>query len=698
MKIWSSEIRELEKLQQTIQDRHPELEKELSKLLSTEDENMALVYARRCLETVITDLCECELERPRGSEPLKRIIDKLAREDKVPQNIIASMNTINSLSAFGAHPKEFDPQQVKPVLLSLATTLGWYLSYAEDRKTTDVRRNADIQKDPIHAATVDPRKTAKASGKRIWQISVSIILLATIAFILYPRLFPGDRYEEFRDESGIIRLVVVPFENLTGDQNMDWFSKGISSLLTNGLASSQELLVYNDQGLGEIIEGMNEVQMAGISGLQAREIAAKSRSQVYVTGSFQGRGDHYRILASLVGTENGEILFTRQVEGNLNSDNYLELADSLCNQIRDQLEIRALQQQADFDFRKAFTSSPRAYRHYIEGMNALVRSDFDYAAELLKQALEIDSSFAFAAFSIAMAYNNGGSNVPGQQRWVLRAMELKDPLPPVYQKWIELWNNCYFEHDLAKLHRQLASLESSGIESRLFWFDLGLTHHQFTGNLDQALEDLEKVAQISESREDPWGFAFYYHIHGRMLCELGRYQEGERMFHRTLELLPEESLSKALFYFWAVCAYCRGDSVKASELLENYRLSKIKLGEQDSYEFYRCRLYYLAKDYERAEAEIRLFLRDNPDHENGKMLLAQTLIEGELDPQEGLELINTLLDRSPEDIQLLDTKAYALHKLGRHREALELFEMNFEQGRGFNRTRHQWMQEVREAI
>jgi hypothetical protein len=135
MTVWSSELRELEKVLDSIHWNHPGLSKELSRLLSTEDENMVLVYARRGLEIIVTDLCKCELNRPRGSEPLKRIIDKLNREEKVPSHIIAAMNNINSISTFGAHPKEFDPQQIKPVLLDLNTTLQWYLKYSNSNSS-----------------------------------------------------------------------------------------------------------------------------------------------------------------------------------------------------------------------------------------------------------------------------------------------------------------------------------------------------------------------------------------------------------------------------------------------------------------------------------------------------------------------------------------------------------------------------------
>jgi len=128
MPIWSSEIKELEKLNEPISGRLPALEKEMGQLLKTGDENVAMLYSRRCLEIIVTDLCETELKRARKTEPLKGIIDKLHKEEKVPSYIITSMHGLNTLSTYGAHPKDFDPEQVKPALSNLAIIMKWYLT------------------------------------------------------------------------------------------------------------------------------------------------------------------------------------------------------------------------------------------------------------------------------------------------------------------------------------------------------------------------------------------------------------------------------------------------------------------------------------------------------------------------------------------------------------------------------------------
>src|SRR4030043_590793 len=152
MTIWSAEIKEIERLYDSIKGQSPELEKELERLINASDENMVLVYARRCLEVIITDLCESELKRPRKTEPLQGIIDKLNREEKIPSHIFASMQSLNSQSTFGSHPKEFDPRQVKPVLNNLTTIIEWYLKYKDTQtivKEKTEEAKPDIEK-PIN--------------------------------------------------------------------------------------------------------------------------------------------------------------------------------------------------------------------------------------------------------------------------------------------------------------------------------------------------------------------------------------------------------------------------------------------------------------------------------------------------------------------------------------------------------------------
>jgi dienelactone hydrolase len=205
MTIWSAEIKELEVLHTSLIGHLPDFEKELGKLVIADDENIVLIYARRCLEVIVNDLCESELKRPRKTEPLKGIIDKLNREEKVPAHIIASMHSLNSLSTFGAHPKEFDPQQVRPVLINLSTILKWYLKYknieivaVSEPQEEEIEIIAKEEAIPVAEESEQPEKPDQAKKKKptdkslykkpqVW--ATSLVVFITVFIVVFQMIY-----------------------------------------------------------------------------------------------------------------------------------------------------------------------------------------------------------------------------------------------------------------------------------------------------------------------------------------------------------------------------------------------------------------------------------------------------------------------------------------------------------------------------
>jgi uncharacterized protein (TIGR02145 family) len=185
MTIWSGEIKELDKLYESFKGHLPDIMKEMEQLIKTEDANVVLLYSRRCLEVIITDLCESELKRPRKTEPLKGIIDKLNSEEKVPSHIIASMLSLNSMATFGTHPKDFDPEQVRPVLNNLAIIIRWYLKFKDFQiisKTTVSEEQKEIQVQ--EHAVKETLKPKKKNSLLIIGLVIGVGLIVMIIFYL----------------------------------------------------------------------------------------------------------------------------------------------------------------------------------------------------------------------------------------------------------------------------------------------------------------------------------------------------------------------------------------------------------------------------------------------------------------------------------------------------------------------------------
>ncbi len=187
MSNWANEIKDLNDLYVSFRGHLPDIVREMEQLIKTDDPNVVLLYSRRCLEVIVTDLCETELGRPRKTEPLKGIIDKLNSEEKVPGHIITSMHSLNSMATFGAHPKDFDPDQVKPVLNNLSIIIRWYLKYKDFRVVSSKEPEAEkpaadtepARPDPVRVQSVPAKKRARPEK---WVI-IPIVLVAAIILL-----------------------------------------------------------------------------------------------------------------------------------------------------------------------------------------------------------------------------------------------------------------------------------------------------------------------------------------------------------------------------------------------------------------------------------------------------------------------------------------------------------------------------------
>jgi TolB-like protein/Tfp pilus assembly protein PilF len=407
MQIWSAEIKELEKLHESIRGQSPELEKELGKLVKADDENMILLYSRRCLEVIITDLCECELKRPRKTEPLKGIIDKLNKEEKVPSNIITSMDHLNSLSAYGAHPKDFDPEQVKPVLVNLDIIIKWYLKY-KDTKTIQKAEAKEV-KDETKIPDDTAEKNQKPKKKLILFLSGLTLVVAIVVVALFVlNIIGGGRQIKELEKS----IAVLPFIDDTPEKNAE------TNSFANGL---MEDLLLNLQTIKEFrVPGRTSVE-------QYRDVFDKSLSDkareldvnYIVEGSAQKYGNKFTLRVQLIKAKGKEgHLWGNRYEKEINSTEDItnvqkQIAEAIAAELK--TVISPEEQQL---IEKTPTENLDAYYAYLRGNEEYSKGDrtsvldvnspnsdaLNRAEDLYRQALEYDSEYAQAYVGLAKVY------------------------------------------------------------------------------------------------------------------------------------------------------------------------------------------------------------------------------------------------------------------------------------------------------
>ena len=397
MTIWSAEIKELESLLASLKGRVPELEKELERLVKADDENMILLYSRRCLEVIITDLSEFELKRPRGTEPLKGIIDKLSHEKKVPSNIIASMDGLNTLSTFGTHPKDFDPEQVKPVLSNLAIIIKWFLKY-KDVQTISTAKPEDIKHEGRESVpTIENIK--KSNKKLILILSGIILILAIIITALFILNIGGSKKAKELEKS----IAVLPFIDDSRNEENSAFINGLMDEILINLQTIKDLSVPGRTSVEQYRN--NETK-------SIPEIAKELGVNYIVEGSGQKYGNTFRLRVQLLEGARGRHLWGDTYEQKIEKiEDIFGIQNQIAQAIASELKAIITPEEKQL-IEKVPTTSLTAYDFYQRGweeywkygINNKNTEALEKAEDLYYEALKYDSTFAKAYTGIAWVY------------------------------------------------------------------------------------------------------------------------------------------------------------------------------------------------------------------------------------------------------------------------------------------------------
>jgi tetratricopeptide (TPR) repeat protein len=690
MQIWSAEIKELEVLYASLKGRFPELEKDIEHLIKTDDENVALLYSRRCLEIIITDLCEIELKRPRKTEPLKGIIDKLHREEKVPSHIITSMDHLNSLSTYGTHPKEFDPEQVKPVLFNLTTILKWYLKYKDTQIIS--KQKAEEVKDENKPPDVS-KETIRKPIRNLILLLFGLLLIAVI--IAYPKIFKRNNLESLKSSDGRISIAVMPFQNMTNDTTWNIWQDGIQFNLITSLSNySDELKVSQTESINNLIQSKSLTNYASITPSFASTISQKLDANVFIYGNINKEGTIIRLNAQLYDTKTEEVFKSFQIEGN--SEKIMPVIDTLSAMIKDFLIISKLKKEVSADIQPfAFksTNSPDAYRYFILGNNAFDKSDMPTAVKYLLQAIAIDSNFNIAALRLSSAYYNQKLYEEGK-KWCLRVYEKKDQMPMQLRLWTNRTYSMFYEtpYEEIKYLRQLQEIDD---QLPVIYYSIGLAYLWKLDQYDKAIPELEKALEIYEKWDSKPSWVLNYVVLGNAYHKADQFKKEKKLYKKAEQDFPNNSYLK---YNQSILALSEDDTVAANRYVEEFTsvCKEYSLSEVEIINFLGD-IYSEAGIFNKAEEYYRQALSLTPENPINMNYLAYFLIDKDRDINEGLKLVEKALGLNPDNYEYLDTKGWGLYKQGKYKESLEILQKSWDLRRQYAIYDHEAYLHLEEA-
>jgi tetratricopeptide (TPR) repeat protein len=711
MQIWSAEIIELEKIYESIRGRVPDLEKELQQLIKFDDPNVLLLYSRRCLEVIITDICESELKRPRKTEPLKGIIDKLNKEEKVPSHIITSMDHLNSLSTYGAHPKAFDPEQVKPVLSNLSIVIKWFLKYKgfqiiSDVKAGEEQDNGGISiKEKLSVTEIkktqvkDKRKSTVAPEETGLRPKVGLLLLLSViliitAIILYPKIFKPDRLEKLRSSGERISIAIMPFRNVTNDTIWNVWQDGIQNNLITFLSNVADLKVRQIESINILLQNKGLANYASITPSVASTISQKLDADVFIYGSINQAGSRIRVNAQLIDSKTQEVFKSFQIEESYTEENIFQVIDSLSEQIKNYLLISKLEQGTRTDYQTfASTNSSEAYRYFIYGMNAYYKREFSTAVKMYIQAIAIDSNFTFAYINLSYAYFNLRS-YDEAKKWCLKIYEKLDQMPMQQKIWTNRAYALFFETPYEEIQyvRQLQEIDD---QLPLNYYSLGWIYNKLY-QYNKAIPEYEKALEIYNKwgSKPVWdanytGLGLAYH-------KTGQYKKEKKLYKKAELDFPDDP---PLILRQAILALTEGDTISGNDYIKKYiSLRKEGSASEAVIAISIAEIFSEAGIPDKAEEYYRQALSLEPENPFMLNYLAYFLIDKDRNIKEGLELVDKALELSTDDYNYLNTKGWGLYKQGKNKEALELLEKAWKLKPIYNHELFLHLEEVKKAI
>ncbi|MCA1620188.1 MAG: hypothetical protein LC795_12945 [Acidobacteria bacterium] len=321
-------------------------------------------------------------------------------------------------------------------------------------------------------------------------------------------------------------IAVLPFQNASGDPDMEYLSDGISENIINSLSQLSNVRV------------MARTTMFSFKGKDAdpRAVGRQLGVEAVLTGRVVQRGDALTIQADLVSVSDGSQMWGEQYARKLTDLVALqgEIARDVSNKLRVKLSGADEQKLA-----KNYTANPDAYQSYMKGLfyrNKFTLKDTEHSVRYFQQATVADPSFtlAFAGLAdsyVTLALFEGGAParevMPKARDAALKALTHDGGSGEAHAAlgYVRL----FYDYDFAGAEREFKRALELSPTSGVLHVRLSQLLN-YLGRHDESLAEMRRALEI-----DPLSL-IANRGYGERLIDARRYDEAIVQLRKTLEL------------------------------------------------------------------------------------------------------------------------------------------------------------------
>ena len=331
-------------------------------------------------------------------------------------------------------------------------------------------------------------------------------------------------------------IAVLPFANMSGDAEQEYFADGISEDVITALSKLSQLFVIA-RNSSFTFKGKN---------VHIGEVGKSLGVRYVLEGSVRKSGGRVRITAQLIDAVTGGHLWAERFDRDLTD--IFAVQDDVTTRIVSALALNLSPRERQ-SIAAEHTDNQEAYDCFLRGRELWWRHsrEGNYEAEmLLRRAIELDPrfapAFAFLAAALVNSYVNGWSALPMQaldeaEKTARQAVQLDERNP--YALWALLITRLWARrHDEAQsAAEKMILFNPSFAEGHTA---LGIILH-YAGRSEEALKHFDRAVALDPLCPDMW-----LHFQAQATYQLGRYPEAVGLLKRRILRSPETDASRAL--------------------------------------------------------------------------------------------------------------------------------------------------------
>jgi adenylate cyclase len=186
-------------------------------------------------------------------------------------------------------------------------------------------------------------------------------------------------------------IAVLPFNNMSGDAEQEYFSDGITEDITTDLSKISGLQVA----------ARNAAFTYKGKPVKVQQVAQELGVDFILEGSVRKASSRVRVTGQLIDSRNGKHVWAERFDRDLTD--IFAIQDEITHAIVEQLKVKLLPQEKK-SIEQAPTDNVEAYTYYLRGREFLQRHTKAYyvlAKRMFAKALELDPNYARAYAGIA---------------------------------------------------------------------------------------------------------------------------------------------------------------------------------------------------------------------------------------------------------------------------------------------------------